>query len=619
MRNLRQPVAKILINSLTATNGSLRVGLYEDYVKKVKVLTFKEEGINIFGGPATGTAAVPAVPLATGSLFAGLTASCGCTDPGKEEFQVVEIQDTMPCDPCDFGYGITIEKHVKMPGVQNNENNRYRKSYGGVVANIGTGTVIALPVLEDMTDDIVSQISSDLGMFSGNNDPVTASWSPVNAHKAYTITISTGLTFTIISNGITTVITSATDAQTTCSLVNAGTTAAYVRAFVVQDNAFTSDVIMVMSRNNGDAFTITAGSATVSNPQIALVAKSAKVQFAVQYTLGFATTTKHNLVHLRSSTAAGTTTINVIYNGVSYTAAAANDAVSTAQTYADNLQVVIDAMATPPDDIAAAFDTFDDTTYIYGSSNIDSINLTFSALSTTTIADEWSGTGKWPWLTGEDVFKIFWNQKDAGKYSAMTYLDQVNPDDEYCFFSLKVDNNIYAIHGANHSDIYNQEIEIYVKSSLLNTNILDSTNPAGLSLGTTYNQQPDTNAAATVAFTVDTSFGDILQIWAGDSFGCVDDNTPYNIIVLSVSGAPTGGSTATITIDGVPYLITLITGLNTIDLFITAAAAQLTALYGFSCVPDLTADTITIVPGFGFTTGTFTETDATLAGTVALS
>src|SRR3990167_7353370 len=342
MRNLRQPVAKILINNMTNLTGSLRIGLYEDYEKNVKVLSFKEEGINIFGGAATGTRAVPATPLANGSLFAGLKASCGCFDPGENEFQLVELNPACPCDPCDYGYAITIEKHVKMPGVGNSENQRFRKSYGGVVPIINCSNVPSLIDdldLRAMEDDMISQIANDLGMFSGNTDIETASWSPVEARKAFLMEVSDTETFSIFQNGVLIMnITAGVSALVTANTITTAGSNFGIFAFATQDNAGTNDQVMIMSKSNGILFDVPTASlgagVTILAHYIALLSKSPKVQFAVQYDLGFATTTKHILLTLDNNGNTGTTIVTGTLSGVTTSTAAATDT-ATVSGYAE--------------------------------------------------------------------------------------------------------------------------------------------------------------------------------------------------------------------------------------------------------------------------------------------
>lgn len=439
--------------------------------------------------------------------------------------QFVELNPACPCDPCDYGYRITIEKHVKYPGVNNNEDNRKKKSYSGIIPVLscsGTPSTIDDLLLRQMEDDLITQISEDTGMLSNNSDLITGSMSVAEARKAFLIEISNAETFVITeADGTATTITGGATALLSAHAVNNSAANGSVFAYVVYEGSGTDDQIMVISRSNGvlfDIATATLVGTTIEAHYIAFMAKSADVQFAIQYDLGFATTTRGNLMIVTGTTTAGTTTVGLTYAGTRYTTAAVNDH-TTPATYAANIQVGITALATPPDlDIIPSYDTPADRIYIWASENVTDVWLEFSALSTS-VATYYLNVGQWPSLTGTDVFGIFFNQKDAGGLSAMTYLDQVNPDDEYCLYILKNTSDIYAQHGANHMDHYHEEVHVYVKKSILSDNPAgandgwDSTNPAGLYASGTYNQQPDTNAAATAAWAPDTNFEELLEIW----------------------------------------------------------------------------------------------------------
>ena len=374
-------------------------------------------------------------------------------------------------------------------------------------------------------NDLITQIANDTGMNSQNKDVYTSrAMAIVEARRAYLITELTGG-----SSGI--IITSAagtnpfalgTDEMIACNTINAGANAADVMSFATNTYVTVTYQICVMSRLNGGLFTVAlagASTAVINDRYIALVSKDPKVQFGVEYETGFGVTSKHTLFSLTGNTTAGTTTAAITMGGVAYPCGAANDNVTDA-TYATNLHAVI-VTATLTANMAASYDAYNSYVYVYASQNVSKLHLTFSALSTTTILHAWSGLGSYPQLTGEDVFRLFANAADAGTLTAFTRLDQVNPDDTYCVYSVKFNRDIYAIHGASHTDHYLEEADIYVKSSLIHTNFADSTNPSTLTASSTYNQQPDTNLASSIAFAADTALemataaNGLFAIWAG--------------------------------------------------------------------------------------------------------
>jgi hypothetical protein len=154
---------------------------------------------------------------------------------------------------------------------------------------------------------------------------------------------------------------------------------------------------------------------------------------------------------------------------------------------------------------------------VYGNSDVSKLAYTFSATSTTEIEKIWNGSGSYPILTGADVFRIFANAKHAGDFAMYQYLDQVNPEDEYCMYDLNFSRDEYAVHGASHTDHYLEEVQIYIKKSLITTDFLDSTidTQTGLNAMYNYNIDPKFNAAVAAAWAPDTDFEALLTIWLG--------------------------------------------------------------------------------------------------------
>lgn len=522
--NLKQPVAKVLITSL----DSYKVGLYQDTITQKKVLSFKEYGINIPGDAMTGTPAAPLTPVATTTLMTGFTGSKSCTSPGEIAFQWVEIEPPCPCGTCGWEYGLSIVARVKNPGTMNDWKMDTTRSYSGgsdPISCSGTPSVIDDAYQLAAEQDLIEQIANDNGLNGNNTNPATSrSMSPVEARRVYVLTelLASGSTITITLDGTAYPITTTAPAMSTCHTINnTATLQQKVMAFSIEDDnpsAGTDYKIAIMSRNNGDIFTVAIGGTLVQAYRgIALNSKSADVQFSVVYDSAMgATTTKHTLAFLTGNTTVGaaTTIVNATMSGVVTSTGAAVDSTTDA-TYATNIQAAIAAVAGIDDDVACSYDAYSSMVYVYGSSNVSKITFTFSATSTASVDHQWSGSGSWPQLTGKDVFAIFANQKDAGCLANFQYLQQPDPDATYCMYDLKFNRDIYAIHGASHTDHYLEHVQVYMLSSILTTSFLDSTNPAATTASSTYNQQPDTNIAATAAWAADTGFEALLQIWSG--------------------------------------------------------------------------------------------------------
>jgi len=522
MQNLRQPVTKILLQSIDA----YKVGMFTDTISGRKVLSFKEYGVNIPGDVRT---AGTGVPLASGTLATGLVGSKSCTDPGELAFKWVEFSPPCTCGTCGWEWGISIHSYIKNAKDNDWGPEGQTRSYSGITEAVscsGIPSMIDDAYVLAAEDDIITQITNDTGFNGNNTDPSTSrSMSPVEARRVYVcsdvLAGSAGIDITI--DGVTTPI--ATPAGVAIDMVEDinGTIAVHdeIVAFGIQNTDGTRYTFAIMSRTPGRLFTVAAngaGSATIDHRYVALNSKSVDVHFDVIYSNDMgATTTKHTIQYLTGNTAIGTTTTTATINGVPTASAAANDAVGLVSAYAIAIQATLAAVPLLLADTAASWDSVSGYTMVYGNTDVSKVSLTFSATSTTSIADSWSGNGSWPILTGKDVFRVFANKNDAGNLYMYQYLDQVNPEDEYCMYDLKFNRDIYAIHGSSHIDHYLEHVQIYIKSSLLTTDVWDANifTPAGLLGMVNYNIEKNFNSAVTTAWTPDTNFDELLTIWAG--------------------------------------------------------------------------------------------------------
>ena len=508
MENLKNPPRRVLINTIDHDT----VGAFYDTVSGVNMLSFKQYGINI-----------PYVAAA----FKGAKA---CTDLGAVGSEEIELSNEAPCSNCNWQYGISVVKKVQLPGVGNNVSNFQATSYNGVIAAITTtGGYIDDKWLLQAEDDIISQIFNDEGLHNNNSDPVTGGGAIVKAVRSYGITIPLAATnvvnFTI--NGVTTsiVLNTGATAITMCADLNADATFA-AHAYAIATSATTLNIVGI---NGGDLFTIADGGGattiTINYRRIWLRGISPKVQFAVKYDLGFATTLKKYLYGLDGAAADAVDKSGITLNvGGTASNVSTNHATITLVTAAINALALTGVYAT------TVGNTKTGICLIHGTDVVDSLSLIVSTspgnYATYTAASAYvplttsiDGTtfypcvygGRYPKITGEYVRKLFANAGDAGSLAAYDVADQGDPTASYCMFYFKVDTQVNAIHGASYIDSIRTDIEVYIKSSLLTTDFLYSGTNAVLSGQTTkFNQHP--TAAANI------NFEEVLQVWAGGTW-----------------------------------------------------------------------------------------------------
>ena len=464
------------------------------------MLTIKKLGLQIRGAAYAAGDMTAATPAGQGVVMpAGLSISKSCTDPGDLSGWCVTLSATCPCDECEYPYGVTFRSMLKEPGVNNNEYEPKYQWYGGKIARIScTAGLIDDEFLLEMEDDILTQVTAD-----------TAGW--VDGYRTYLCTVDTTNAAASIDildeNGTSTTVVAG--AATSLALVNAinadATVNLYVEAYIHTPSA-TSEYFFIRSLVPGYLFTVAANVVTtVEARSMCFQSKSADRKIIPQVDDGFATMAKYTLFKLENTTTAGTTTVAVNVSGVGTVLGAANDH-TTAATYAVNINALSTLDTTGV--MTAYGNPTGDYVLIWGGSTIDRLLLTFSdatvVASTTTIAWAIGGEGHFPYLTSDDVFKIFANKQHQGKLSMLVYAEQPIDGAEYCHYHLK-SVKVYEpdLHGANHLNMYTQDVDLYIRKATITTHIYDKDDAL---LERSFNR--DTAPAAP-----NTSVEDMLQIW----------------------------------------------------------------------------------------------------------
>jgi len=177
--NLKQPTLEFLMNRVTPDE----LGAYLDTQTGEWNLVIKNKGLTIpyiLGTDAESFNRTKAGVL--GQMFVGLTG-------------------LMPCEPCNYEYGLTLVRRVKNPGQNNSDYQPFQKFYGSVVNKLldtDDDGIIDAAQLAGMIASLVHQINSDHGYF--NPPAYTNPGAPATAYYGYQIAL-TGNTDTITING----------------------------------------------------------------------------------------------------------------------------------------------------------------------------------------------------------------------------------------------------------------------------------------------------------------------------------------------------------------------------------------------------------------------------------
>jgi hypothetical protein len=117
------------------------------------------------------------------------------------------------------------------------------------------------------------------------------------------------------------------------------------------------------------------------------------------------------------------------------------------------------------------------------------------------------GEGHFPYLTSDDVFRIFSQKQHMGNLQSMIYAEQPIDGSEYCHYHLESQiTGEYNLHGANHLDGYYQTLDIYILKGQEAVSVYDKDAGAG---GANAEKCFNTYSAAP-----DTTFEQLLEFWA---------------------------------------------------------------------------------------------------------
>ena len=534
MENLKSPVKRVLLDYIDFNE----VGAYYDSTMGVNMLSFKKYGVNI--------------PYVAGSFNGAKTV----TNWGTAEAESIQLWGNMycPCKSCDWDYNVTIVKKVQYPGVNNIETDYNRKSYNGVIGKITcTGNIIDDVWLLQAEDDIINQITSDTGMENTNPDPITGGGACVYAKREYKITMSAipvpvtdSITIKNYTTGSLTVLagTGAGTALTYAAVINAQTAVTGVIALVVNTQNLAAPIeILLQSATPGQLFTValTAGStiASIDYRRILLISKTARTQFAVQYSFGklYSNPVNPQILFNKSQWVidasapgatpnAGISFFLTTLAGVTTQYNIADTATAAAETAA------INAAIGQHDGYATLIGT---NIYVNGDDALSNMYMAVSLSPSNYVSagytaasvfvqlactfDQWGNVlsgilpetprGSFPIGLGSEVFQKLARNTDPG---SVPFQYEARPDpfaDYVCYFMSSYTTQNAATGGDSTYVAKKNIVEVYIKKSLLTTSFLYATVNGNLSAqaGSTLNAAP--TAAANVTLEA------LMQLWAG--------------------------------------------------------------------------------------------------------
>jgi len=451
MGNLSKPIPKLLFNTLAASD----FGISQDMLIALQGSYFRP-GFKFH------------------ALGVGLEMECymtGCItrekiepDDGSIKCQLLTINDLCPCEDCNYEYGITIEGTVRDPGVLNDNYYPTNRFYGSVLDNVqecSDGTMSEEDVLL-MEDTILKQIFDDEDaiveagrMYLISDDDATDESTLVINSNGNTITI------TVAGDHSTPAVTGISDFVTAINVQLAGEITAFPGA--------TDTEFYLISPVGGANFTVEAGTDTsITWRKIAIRQKDVNVQFHVKYDNSFVAGIEGCYGFMLDCTDDSVADVDIYFqdgSGDSFSEADIDDLVDSINDADIGLRAVnVDGYHV----WVTGVQEFDDL----------SIRVTFPAGSSILLVGLVQDPfGRFPYLTSDDVFRVFMHVPQNGMLSNMTYRRNEPIDGErYVKYILTstCDHVDSLSEGASHLNLFRGSIEIYILESLVDDLLWDS-------------------------------------------------------------------------------------------------------------------------------------------------
>lgn len=461
VNNLNYPVERFLFNQDIGTDS---VALVASAKQKRLLLALKKEGLTLPGYVAT---SVPAnAPNAGSGTLPDtvLSISKATTTYATKNAGIIWLKNDAPCGDCNFSYHLNFRKFVERPGEENFETNMYYRYYGGTIARPEIlGSTFTDETMIAIEDDLITQITND---YKGTDLIDKHDRAICEARRAYIIT----------DDG-------ATDESVITLHKPDGTTVDYITdgAFGNLDDKINAGGLLVAYRlsatkylvtsvTKGYLYTLEAGTDTtvikhgihynaITNTVRAI--PSFDISFGEIELLSILTITGHSgKIKIAGKDIYGQFSIESgVYTNTTalLRAKALNDANTAAVTASIPLRGYF---AHGPNSTTEVV-----TVVSLGIRTLSAIN---SNGGTNTIAYAVNDYGKWGYLTGTDVFRLF-AMKPTSSMPQWEHLDQPSESSEWNKYTINVkNNNVPAAAGAGGGDLAANErtLILYVRKDL---------------------------------------------------------------------------------------------------------------------------------------------------------
>ena len=454
VNNLNYPVERFLFNQDIGTDY---VALVASAKQKRLLLALKKEGLTLPGFVAT---SVPAnAPNAGSGALPDtvLSISKATTTYATKNAGIIWLKNDAPCGDCNFSYHLNFRKFVERPGEENFETNMYYRYYGGTIARPEIlGSTFTDETMIAIEDDLITQITDD---YKGTELIDKHDRAICEARRAYIITddVATDESAVILHKPDGTTVTYTTNGAfgNLDDKINAGGLLVAYRLSATK--------YLVTSVTKGYLYTLEAGTdTTVVKHGIHYNAITTTVRAIPSFDISFGeiellsilTITGHTgKIKIAGKDANGQFSVEsgAYTNTNALTRAVAiNTANSAARSY----------FAHGPSSVTEVV-----TVVSLGIRTLSAIN---SDGGTNVIDYSVNDYGKWGYLTGTDVFRLF-AMKPTSSMPQWEHLDQPSESSEWNKYTINVKkNNVPATAGAGGGDLAANErtLMLYVRKDL---------------------------------------------------------------------------------------------------------------------------------------------------------
>ena len=462
VNNLNYPVERFLFNQDIGTDY---VALVASAKQKRLLLALKKEGLTLPGFVAT---SVPAnAPNAGSGTLPDtvLSISKATTTYATKNAGIIWLKNDAPCGDCNFSYHLNFRKFVERPGEENFETNMYYRYYGGTIARPEIlGSTFTDETMIAIEDDLITQITDD---YKGTELIDKHDRAICEARRAYIITddVATDASTITFHKPDGTSVTFTSDS-------GFGNLDAKINAYQISNKQIfiayrlSATKYLVTSVDKGYLYTIEAGTdTTVVKHGIHYNAITTTVRAIPSFDTSFgeiellsiATITGHTgKIKIAGKDADGQFSLNVTHPAV-YTdlnALTRAGVINTANTSGRGY------FAHGPNSNTEVV-----TVVALGIRTFSIINISGG---TNVIAYSVNDYGKWGYLTGTDVFRLF-AMKPTSSMPQWEHLDQPSESSEWNKYTINVKkNNVPAAAGAGGGDLAANErtLMLYVRKDL---------------------------------------------------------------------------------------------------------------------------------------------------------